>query len=89
MLAISEYYREHQEERFLVWRAVAYLDRMAPVTPSPRSKADATRRAERVRVAPPLEHRADAPATLAGEGTRREHARMDLLVERARAARAS
>lgn len=62
---------------------------MAPVTPSPRSLADATRRAERVRVATPLKHRVDAPATLVGEGTRREHVRMNLLVERARAARAS
>jgi hypothetical protein len=62
---------------------------MALVTPSPRSIADATRRAERVRVAPPLEHRVDAPATPVGEGTRREHVRMDLLVERARDARAA
>lgn len=62
---------------------------MAPVTPSPRSLADATRRAGRVRVATPLEHRVDAPATFVGEGARREHVRMDLLVERARAARAS
>jgi hypothetical protein len=62
---------------------------MALVTPSTRSIADATRRAERVRVAMPLKQRTDAPATHAGEGTRRERVRMELLVGRARDERAS
>jgi hypothetical protein len=61
---------------------------MALVTPSTRSAAAATRRAERVRVAPPLEHPMDASATSAREGTRRERVRMELLVGRARDERA-
>ena len=62
---------------------------MALVTPSLRSLADATRRAERSHVATtvPVKRRPDALAAPVGEGTRREHVRMQLLVERARAAR--
>jgi hypothetical protein len=63
---------------------------MALVNPSPRSTTDATRwRYERARVAVvvPLKQRPDAPAAHVGEGSRRERVRMELLVERARAAR--
>jgi hypothetical protein len=62
---------------------------MALVHPSPRSAAAATRRPERAHVAKvtQLEHRPVAPAAHSGEGTRRERVRMELLVERARAAR--
>ena len=63
---------------------------MALVTPSSRLATDATRwRSERAHVAAvvPLEQRPDAPAAPVGEGTRRERVRMELLVERARAAR--
>ena len=68
------------------WRTVVV---MALVTPSFRSLADATRRAGRAHVATaaPVKHRPDAPAAPVGEGTRREHVRMQLLVARARAAR--
>jgi hypothetical protein len=59
---------------------------MALATPSSRSLADATRRSERMHAATvvPLEQRPDAPAAHVGEGTRREHVRMDLLLARAR-----
>jgi hypothetical protein len=62
---------------------------MTPVIPSSRSATDATRRVERVHVAGTAPHRmrADAPAARVGEGMRREHVRMELLVARARAAR--
>ena len=62
---------------------------MALVHPSPRSAAAATRRSERAHVAEvtQLKHRPVAPAAHVGEGTRRERVRIDLLVERARAAR--
>jgi hypothetical protein len=62
---------------------------MALVKPLPRSSADATRRGEMVRSAKvmPLEQRPGAPAARVGEGTRRERVRMELLVDRARAAR--
>ena len=62
---------------------------MALVHPSPRSAAAATRRSERAHLAEvtQLEHRPVAPAAHVGEGTRRERVRMELLVERARAAR--
>jgi hypothetical protein len=62
---------------------------MALVHPSPRSAAAATRRPERAHVAKvtQLKHRPVAPAAHDGEGTRRERVRMELLVERARAAR--
>ncbi|MDP9259394.1 MAG: hypothetical protein M3Q31_22980 [Actinomycetota bacterium] len=63
---------------------------MVLVNPSPRSAAAATRRPERAQVAvvTPLEQRPVAPPVAhVGEGTRRERVRMELLVERARAAR--
>jgi len=62
---------------------------MALVHPSPRSAAAATRRSERAHLAEvtQLEHVPVAPAAHVGEGTRRERVRMELLVERARAAR--
>jgi hypothetical protein len=62
---------------------------MALVKPSPRSSADATRRGDTVRLAEvvPLEQRPGTPAARVGEGTHRERVRMELLVDRARAAR--
>jgi hypothetical protein len=63
---------------------------MALVTPSSRFATAATRwRSERSHVAAvvPLEQRPDAPAAPVDEGSRRERVRMELLVERARAAR--
>lgn len=73
----------------MLWRDLSYLQVMPLVTPSLRSAADATRRAERVHVtgAAPHQPRADAPAARVGEGMRREHVRMDLLVARARETR--
>jgi hypothetical protein len=63
---------------------------MALVTPSSRFATAATRwRAERTHVAVvvPLKQCPDAPAAQVDEGSRRERVRMELLVERARAAR--
>jgi hypothetical protein len=63
---------------------------MALVTPSSRFATVATRlRSQRTHVAVvvPLKQRPDAPAAPVSEGSRRERVRMDLLVERARAAR--
>jgi hypothetical protein len=63
---------------------------MALVTPSSRFATAATRwQSQRVQVAVvvPLEQRPDAPAAHGDEGSRRERVRMELLVERARAAR--
>jgi hypothetical protein len=63
---------------------------MALVIPLSRFATDATRwRSERTHVAVvvPLKQRPDAPAAPVGEGSRRERVRMELLVERARAAR--
>ena len=63
---------------------------MALVTPSSRFATAATRwRGERTHVAEvtQLKQRPVAPAAHDGEGTRRERVRMELLVERARAAR--
>jgi hypothetical protein len=62
---------------------------MASVSPSPRSLAAATRRAERVHAARavPLEQCPEPLVARVGEGTRREYVRVELLVARARAAR--
>ncbi len=62
---------------------------MASVSPSSRSLADATRRAERVHAAEvvPLEQRPEPLVARVDEGTRHEYVRMELLVARARAAR--
>ena len=59
------------------------------MTLSFRSLADATRRAGRAHVATavPVKRTPDPLAAPVGEGTRRERIRMQLLVERARAAR--
>jgi len=59
---------------------------MASVSPSSRSLADATRRAERVHAARvvPLKQRPEPLVARVGEGTRREYVRMELLVARAR-----
>jgi hypothetical protein len=61
---------------------------MAMVNPSPRPPAAATRRPERapVAVVVPLEGRTDRLAAH-GEGLRREHVRVQLLVDRARETR--
>ena len=63
--------------------------RMASVSPSSRSLAGATRRAERVHAARVvhLKQRSEPLAARVGEGTRREYVRMELLVARARDAR--
>jgi hypothetical protein len=62
---------------------------MALVKPSPRPSAEATWRGGTVRLAEvvPLKQRPGTPAAHVGEGTRRERVRMELLVDRARAAR--
>ena len=62
---------------------------MALVTSSSRCADDATRRSERAHAAKvvPLEQRPEPLAARVDEGTRRESIRMELLVERALAAR--
>jgi hypothetical protein len=63
---------------------------MALVSPSSRFATAATRwqsQRSHVALAVPLEQRPDAPAAPVEEGSRRERVRMELLVERARAAR--
>ena len=58
---------------------------MALVTPSPRSPAAATRPGERAHAATaaPLTERPEPLAARVGEGARREHVRMELLLARA------
>jgi hypothetical protein len=63
---------------------------MALVIPSSRLATDATRwgsECAHVAVVVALEERSDAPVAPVDEGSRRERVRMELLVERARAAR--
>jgi hypothetical protein len=62
---------------------------MASVYPSSRAVDDATRRAARVHAAKvvPLKQRPEPLTARVDEGSRRERVRMELLVERARAAR--
>jgi hypothetical protein len=63
---------------------------MALVSPSSRFATAATRwryQRSHVALAVPLKQRPDAPAVPVDEGSRRERVRMELLVERARAAR--
>jgi hypothetical protein len=89
MLVIARFYRSHQIKRFHLCLALSYVPDMALVTPAPRSSADATRRGDTVRLAEvvPLKQDPGTHAAHVGERTRRERVRMELLVDRARAAR--